>query len=114
MRTVRHLLNAHADPGIASTTGNAVHHALWGSLQDAEQVLVLLVPTCTAPSSRLSTVRAPCALISGWAFQDPEKPTLLVGLLEPDPECINVGNTGNMLEHRAAIDNNTPLQVTKW
>ena len=39
MRTVRHLLNAHADPGIVSKTGNAVHHALWGSLQDAMQVL---------------------------------------------------------------------------
>ena len=42
--------------------------------------------------------------------QDPDKPTLLVGLLEPDPECINIGNTGNMLEHRTEDDNNTPLQ----
>jgi len=75
---VRHLLNSHADPGIADTTGNALHHALWGAIPDAAA--------------------------------EPERPGILVALLETDRECINVGNPGQMIEHRAGSDNNTPLQ----
>jgi hypothetical protein len=45
------------------------------------------------------------------AVECPEKPKILAGLLETDPECVNVGNPGTMLEHRATVDNNTPLQT---
>ena len=44
------------------------------------------------------------------AKADPIKPKILAALLETDPECVNIGNPGNMLEHRAESDNNTPLQ----
>jgi len=93
IRSIRHLLNSHADPGITSHEGNAIHHALWGGVGDCTDPM--------GPDGKPDTE---------WYDNQGGTPRILKTLMQTDPDCVNVGNFGEMIDHRAALDRNTPLQ----
>jgi len=132
-RTALHIACADYKPNIAAVQKLLTFPDIDTNIQDDEGMTALL-STCDLHKksgvSRISNLRNllnagadPGIANAGgnalhhslWpamqdAIDNPLEPTILMTILEGDKDMQNVGTSGTMMEHRAEIDGNTPLQ----
>jgi ankyrin repeat protein len=96
---VRNLLNGHADPGVANADGNAIHHALWAAVQDAEKDpdKPAILRTLLEGDKDCINVGTPGTMIEHRAESDCNTPLQRACNMDshahpsyglPDPECL--------------------------